>query len=264
MLWGLLLTLSLSGFTKTVPKRVVKPATPFLIYYGWIPTNPHQFLSFAQSLKGYPIVILGSDDEWHSSGDLAATEELIKVLPKVTFYGYVDIGVTDGQPNHSLTTISLYLKQWRKIGARGVLLDCAGPDYGVSHTRLVNSVQGAHDNHLRVLVNSFNPGAVLSIGLRHGDAWLAENWIIQSGAVVNAEQQGENLTALPLLRQHHIMIWMTATDSRPPDALWVALWSERTVKAIQGQAIAVAGPYYSSRSNAVVPAQWIVNTVIHP
>ena len=84
--------------------------------------------------------------------------------------------------------------------------------------RLWASVAAAHQNHLRVLVNAFNPVVVLSAELEPCDSWLAEIWVIQNGQPVNSTVQGENRAALLQLRAHHIAIWMTATAHHPPTA----------------------------------------------
>lgn len=250
---ALLLASPLIGQRAHIPP----PPMPFCLYYGWIPHTPAAYTALAQRLQGYPVVVLGSGDEWAASGDEGPTHRLIQQLRSTQFYGYVDIGVTNGQPDHSLATIQRAVRQWARLGIRGVLLDCAGPSYGVSLARLRASVAAVHANHLRVLINAFTPAVALHADLRPGDAWLAENWVIQDGQPVNATAQGENRAILPVLRAHHIAIWMTATDNRPPTAAWVHDWAAQTIDQLHGQAIAVAGPHYSSVSNAVVPAAWV-------
>lgn len=234
---------------------------PFLIYYGWIPKNHERLVRLKNKMSGYPIIVLGSGDEWRSSGDLAPTRWLISAMSHTVFYGYVDIGVTGSQPDHQLGYIQRSLVAWHNIGALGVLLDCAGPDYGVSPMRLREVVALAHHDHLKVLVNSWNPGAVLGVGLRPGDGWLAENWVIAAGKPINAVVEGENVSAVPELKRHHITIWMTATDSTVPSAAWVTRWARETVSSVDGSYLAVSGPQYSSRSNHVIPANWLIKAL---
>lgn len=230
---------------------------PFLIYYGWIPILPQYFVRLKNRMSGYSTIVLGSGDEWSSSGDLAPTRRLIAEMPHTRFYGYVDIGVTGHQPDHSLHYGAQALAAWHNLGAQGVLLDCAGPDYGVSPQRLRTLVAFAHHDHLHVLVNSWNPRAALHASLEPGDGWLAENWVIAAGRPVNASLAGEQGAALPILRQHHIAIWMTATDRTVPSATWVAHWAHRTAERVHGSYLAVSGPQYSSRSNHIIPARWL-------
>lgn len=234
-----------------------KGVRPFLIYYGWIPHRDKEFNGLLLKMRDYPVVVLGSGDEWASSGDWGAAKMLIHKMPNTRFYGYVNIGVTDHQPDHGLSYIKQALKAWASMNARGVLVDCAGQDYGVSPQRLRVIVALAHRNRLLVVINSWNPESALHAGLRSGDAWLAENWAIADGHRVNARQEGENFTPLPELRARHIAIWMTATDDLPPKLAWVRYWVRMTVDRVHGVAIGVAGPNYSSQTNAVVPASWI-------
>lgn len=264
--WGWFLAAALSavaafgGCASAAPGRGLPQVQPFLIYYGWIPHQPAAFRRFAASVEGYPVVVLGSGDEWPTSGDEGPTIALIQQFPRTTFYGYVDIGMADGQPHHPPRVLQADFYQWHRIGARGVLLDCAGPDYGVSPARLRWAVQAAHQAGLRVLVNAFEPRVVLSAGLQSGDAWLAENWVVADG-VPDATTQGFDWSALSALKARGIAIWMTATDRQPPSRAWVTQWVLATVHAVGGQAIAVAGPDYSSQSNAVVPAVWILSAL---
>lgn len=252
---GLLLTsLAISGI-----RLLAHPAvTPFLIYYGWIPQTRSHEDQWIRKVSGYRIIVLGGGDEWIASGDKVACAHVIKALPHTTFYGYVDIGVTDHQPDHTLTVIGRDLRAWKKLGVQGVLLDCAGASYGVSQSRLRTAVGLAHDQDLKVLLNSWNPQTALVAGLRRNDGWLAENWVIDQGRVVNPSSSQENLTMLPRLRAKHIAIWMTATDSAAPSPTWAQNWAWVTVSRIHGQYIAVAGPDYSSHSNKVLScASWV-------
>jgi len=232
------------------------PVKPFLIYYGWIPTSLVLRREFAERIAGYPLVVLGSGLEWSRNPDHGAARSLIHGVRGTRFVGYVDIGMTHGQPRHSLASVRTALTDWRAMGVQGILLDCAGPDYGVSSNRLRAVVAWAHRQHLTVLVNAFNPQAVLDVGLHSGDGWLAENWVISAG-VPDAATEGFSWTALPLVRKRGIVIWMTATDNRAPGEKWVRQWVPKTVNRIHGSWIAVSGPQYSSTSNAIVPVAWI-------
>ncbi|MCL4319240.1 MAG: hypothetical protein M1596_05065 [Firmicutes bacterium] len=254
----ILIAVTMAGYLDKSRHSLVHP---FLIYYGWIPKNPEHLAQLRGKMSGYSIIVLGSGDERQSSGDLMPTRRLVSSMPHTIFYGYVDIGVTGNQPDHQLGYVERALVAWHHIGARGVLLDCAGPDYGVSPMRLQKIVALAHRGHLKVLVNSWNPSAVLEAGLRAGDAWLAENWVIAAGKPINAAVQGENVAALPELRRHHIAIWMTATDSTVPSAAWVTRWAPKTASLLAGSYLAVSGSQYSSRSNTVIPVSWLTKAL---
>jgi hypothetical protein len=229
--------------------------SPFLIYYGWIPHAQAPFARLAAVVAAYPVVVLGSGDEWVRSGDLGPARALIRRDGTTRFYGYVDIGVTAGQPNHTLGYVAAALDAWHRLGARGVLLDCAGPDYGVDRARRRAAVALAHRLGLAVLLNAFSPLAALGVGLGPSDAWLAENWAVADGRPVGAG--AVDLAGLRLVRAAGIAIWMTATGRRPPGRSEVVAWVRATIARVGGTQIAVAGPNYSSVTNRVVPAAWI-------
>lgn len=231
---------------------------PFLIYYGWIPRRTATLQNLANRMRGYPVVVLGSGDELPVNHELSACRRLMFDLPHVVWYGYVDIGVTGGQPRHTLPSIKAELKAWRRLGVKGVLVDCAGPSYGVTPSRLRWTVTVAHRLSLRVLVNAFTPSVALYAKLARGDAWLAENWAISNDKTVPASQ--EDVSALALLRKRGIPIWMTATGSKAPlSESEIKPWIPSTVSRVGGIAMAVSGPHYSSVSNSIVPASWISN-----
>ena len=236
-------------------RTVIKP---FLIYYGWVPHQPAALRRLADRMRGYPAVVLGSGAELPANHELTACRRLLFDLPQVIWYGYIDIGVTGGQPDHTLSAIKSELKAWRRLGVKGVLLDCAGPSYGVTPGRLRWAVAVAHSLALRILVNAFTPTVALSAGLTRGDAWLAENWAVSSGKSVLPSQ--EAVPELALLKKRGIPIWMTATGSKAPlSESEIKPWILSTVSRVGGVAMAVSGPRYSSESNSLIPASWIAN-----
>ncbi len=211
-------------------------------------------------MRGYPVIVLGSGVELPAHGESSACRRLLRDLPRVDWYGYVNIGVTGGQPDHAPAFIRAELKAWRRLGAKGVLLDCAGPSYGVAPPRLRWSVAAAHALSLHVLLNAFTPGVALRAGLTKGDAWLAENWAVSGGRSVPPTQ--ETVPALALLKKRGIPIWMTATGAKAPvSESEIKPWILSTLARVGGAAMAVSGPNYSSTSNAVVPAPWIARIV---
>lgn len=254
---GLAAGLLLAGSGAGAPAGAMhRAAAPLLIFYGWIPGTKAAFTRMAARMAGYPVVVLGSGDEWPSPGsDRSEAMRMIRTDRSTRYYGYVDLGVTGGQPDHPIGDIARALRAWRRMGAKGVLLDCAGPDYGVSRSRLRAAVSLGHQDGLRLLVNAWDPQAVIGAGLRRSDAWLAENWVMADGRVV--PRDAADWGALPRVRALGVQIWMTATDAAPPSRRWVDTWVPRTVAAVGGSAVAVSGPDYSSQSNAIAPAWWI-------
>lgn len=147
------------------------------------------------------------------------------------------------------------VKEWAALGVKGILLDDAGPDFGVSPNRLRSVIRLVHAWHLRVIVNAWDPAAVIAVGLTPGDGYLAENWAVAAGKTSTPPAQA---AALADIRQHHIAIYMTATTAHAPTTPQIVIHAARaTFSLVPGHYLAVAGPHYSSTSNAIVPASWV-------
>lgn len=255
-LFILLLAVGLAGAACGTAPSPVRAIRPLLIYYGWVPSGRAAFRRMAAAMAAYPVVVLGSGEEWTGvQSNHLEVGRMIATDRRTAFYGYVNLGVAGGQPDHPLAYVERALRAWRAMGVRGVLLDCAGRDYGVSRLRLGAAVRAAHALSLRVLVNAWDPADVVHAGLRPGDAWLAENLVVADG---RPQPHGAaDWAALHMLRAGKIEIWMTATDASPPDRAWIQTWMPRTAARVGGSLIGASGPEYSTRSNAIVPASWI-------
>ncbi len=83
------------------PRPAALPVRPFLIYYGWISHRPSHFDHLAKTMAQYPVVILGSHEEWSQDPDNSPATDLIHRDRRTAFYGYADIGVTHGQTDHT-------------------------------------------------------------------------------------------------------------------------------------------------------------------
>ncbi|PWI54884.1 hypothetical protein [Sulfoacidibacillus thermotolerans] len=232
------------------------PVKPFLIYYGWIPENQHRLLKFSRTIQGYSAVVLGSGDEWSQNNEIHSIQKLESWLPQIRWYGYISIGVTNGEPHHTDEQIEREIVLWKKLHVSGILLDCAGPSYGVDAARRTFALNEVHRAKLHALVNVYTPSVLLSLHPMKGDAWLAENWVISNGrSGINPEQEW---WAIPKIKQHGWGIWMTATGTHAPqNRNTVRQWVYDTTKKVKGTMIAIAGENYSSQSNWVVPASWI-------
>ncbi len=236
------------------------PVQPFLIYYGGIPTQNKQITTFVDQLTGYPIVILGD-----GLSDSAPSSSIIRLAkkssPNIAFFGYISIGVTHQAGNLSVNEVKSLLKQWKQIGASGVLYDTAGPDFGVSYKRLSQLVALAHQYGMRIIVNSWYPQAVLHVGLTRHDGYLAENWYVAEGHV---RSQPVGASYISLIKQEGIPIFMTATGGSHIQSLslpTIKAWVKGSKKVAQGNYIAISDQYYSSDTDYIESAKTLKNII---
>ena len=148
----------------------------FLIYYGWIPTAPVEKCQFDRVLSSMQCVVLGAGLAIPQHPNYVTARGFIQSHPIIHFYGYISVGMSLDQPRHNMQEIVQSARQWYKLGAQGILLDCAGPDYGVTPFRLRSCVHALHQEGLHVIVNAWNPHACLAVGLTPEDGYLEENW----------------------------------------------------------------------------------------
>lgn len=250
----ILLTLSTIGL---LGYRNYAPVKPFLVYYGELPTTIRDVPAFVKRLQGYPVVIIG---DGLSSPIIAS--DIIRLGHRtphpIRFYGYISIGVTHQAGNYSVKQVQSLLLHWKKIGVYGILYDTAGPDFGVSHQRLMKLIQLAHRIGLYVIVNSWFPQAVMNVGLTANDGYLAENWYVSSGEIRSIP---EGVTYVKQLRDHGIPIYMTATGGNRIDTIHQAeirAWIAGSKKVAGGQYIDISDENYSADTDYIEPA-----TIIH-
>ena len=238
-----------------LPRPISMPPQPFLIYYGWFAQNSRVLAQQARAMGHYSVVVIGSGLEHPVNPDFPAVRTVIHEDSATAFYGYLSIGQTAGLPNYSRAAIAQRVKEWAALGVKGILLDDAGPDFGVSPNRLQSVISLVHAWHLHVIVNAWDPAAVIHVGLAPGDGYLAENWAIAAGKVSAPPVEAR---ALAEIKQQHIAVYMTATNAQAPTTPQAVLHDARaTLSLVKGNYLAVAGPHYSSTSNAIVPARWI-------
>ena len=228
---------------------------PFLIYYGWFSQNSPVLAQQARAMGHYSVVVIGSGLEHSVNPDFNAARTVINEDSTTAFYGYLSIGKASGLPNYSRAAIAQRAKEWAALGVKGILLDDAGPDFGVSQGRLQSVISMVHALHLHVIVNSWDPAAVIAVGLAPGDGYLAENWAVAAGKVSTPPAQA---AALAEIRRRHIAVYMTATNAQAPTTPQAVIHDARaTLSLVEGNYMAVAGPNYSSTSNRIVPASWV-------
>ena len=195
---GLLLLLSQALFAQIVPKKL-------LIYYSYpsslnYPTNGYNLTNVANDLAQYDYVVLGGDLELSTHPDHTNTQTIItnSITNNTKFFGYIDLGVTNGTKNYSIAEIQTRINNWKVMGADGIFLDDFGYDYGVSRVRQSAAVQYAHSQNIPVMANAWNPddafGSQVNTNynpsgtatqIQTSDFYLSESFLIQEGAFSN-------------------------------------------------------------------------------
>jgi len=158
------------------------------------------------AFSAYDILVFGDGLEFDAprAGCAGAAEhrfakDLIgRLAPRrISVFGYVDLGRTQG-----LSAAQLHdrIGRWAEMGARGVLFDEAGFDFGVTRARQNAAVRAAHARGLGACLNAFRPDDVFSTrptplnaagggnpdglapAVSAGDAVLVEPFAIADGA----------------------------------------------------------------------------------
>ncbi len=236
----------------------VPPPRPLLIFYGSLPgqASPAQLAPLEAAIKGYGLVVVHSGLESPGNPSATVLTALIRAMPAVAFYGYLALGVTHGEPDYSLSQIRTDLTRWQRLGVRGMLLDTAGHDYGVSTARLAAAMTAAHQLGLRLIVNAYRPQDVLAAPWAAGDFYLAENWALSEGSTPGPRAE-LTLRALYRLERQGVTVAATATEAKgwPFSHSLLEQAVLVTMDMVPGiRWLAVAGPNYSANTDAMVPA----------
>jgi hypothetical protein len=231
---------------------------PFAIYYGWpsyVNGAKEKLERAVAAFDGYRIVVFG-DDTATPEGDALAAPIMAGVAARGGVpYGYITVGVGDGEPNHSLEELRQRLDSWRRLGAGGVLVDCAGADYGVSRARFDAVVRYAHSIGLRVLANAWEPDDVLarSRTMGPGDGYLGENDVLSDGRFLSPATYRPKLAKMAAHKANlGISLYETATtyDLEHADVL-----TAQVLQALKGHpidAFHLNDPVYSSANNFLI------------
>lgn len=224
----------------------VKVVRPFLIYYGYLPSQGGRATArrTADLFAGYPIVVFGQG--WRSPG---IARQVVEDAPHTTFYGYANVG------NVSVRHVLGRFRILSSIGFRGVLLDEVGTGLSAHTKQLQALVDAAHRAGLAVLLNAWDPENVLPLHLTPGvDGILCENWVYSDGTW-HLPRSSEEYADLRRIAARHVQVFMGVTASRAPVSLKAAASPVlRTVLSVYGDFVGVSGPYYSASSGAVFPA----------
>ena len=206
----------------------------------WLdPGEKGAFARLAAELGTYPVVILGSGDEWRSGGDLGATKRLIRVDRASRFYGSPRAAGSRRLEAH-----------WR-----------GGCACGLRRSRLWGFANPlGQDRETRSCVR------IPPSGERVGSSGSGGRGAPQDQRVACGELGGGPGKTISDHRGKPRRIARARTGghtrlddrNRKSSVQWVAT----TLSRVNGAAIAVAGPDYSSRSNVVVPVAWIRQAVL--
>lgn len=240
------------------PSNQAAPIRPFAIFYGWpsYVNGAHGKIARAvAAFDGYGVVVFG-DDTATPEGDPLAAPIMAGVAARGGEpYGYVTLGVSDGEPNHSMEELRGRLDAWRRLGVRGMLLDCAGADYGVSRARFDAVVQYTHSLGLSVLANAWDPDDVLagSRTMGPGDGYLGENDVLSDGRFLSPATYRPKLARMAGYKARlGITLYETATsmDLQHADEL-----AAQVLGALHGygiDAFHLTDPDYSSSNNVLI------------
>jgi hypothetical protein len=180
----------------------------------------------------------------------ALIRQLTTLRRDIQVFGYLPLGDTQALP---MTTLLAGVRHWHSMGVRGVFLDEAGYDFGVTRIRQRAVVEAIHRAGGRAFVNAFNPDDVLSdeaaplnargggnpsglaSPLRAGDLFLLESFVVRNGDVEPADAWFERSRKAAAHRERtgiRVMTVTTAARHRPFErplcemAWWAAtLWA---------------------------------------
>ncbi|MGH3321657.1 MAG: hypothetical protein ACRDN9_16080 [Streptosporangiaceae bacterium] len=233
---------------------------PFAIYYGWpscVNGSGGDVAGAVASFQGFAVTVFGEGNVL-PEGDPEAGRIIAGVAARGTVpYGYVTLGMTEGEPGWPAECLDAFLTSWKVMGVQGVLLDCAGADYGVSRTRFDSAVRHAHGLGLSVLANAWNPDDVLagSSTMGRGDGYLGENDVLRDGRFLPPSTYRPKLTRMAAYKRAlGITLYATGTTPRPAERQHLASRAVTALAPYGVDAFQLTDPDYSSRDNRLAPA----------
>jgi hypothetical protein len=122
------------------------------IYYGYL-SQVNNTSGSSSSIIAYALttfyqfdLLVSVDGLPADSPDINNTKMIIQQLVKQgkEVYGYIDLGVTDGITNKSVTQFLSDVDTWLNIGVTGIFWDDAGKDYGTTRDRQVVAFNYTH------------------------------------------------------------------------------------------------------------------------
>lgn len=202
----------------------------------------------AEVFQPYWLVVLGDGLQDPRHPDHAPTRELVQLAPDTLFFGYIDLGVQSSSgplQNLRQKEIASRVAAWRSLGARGILLDDYGYDYGVTRERQIEAVGHVHEAGLNVIANSWDPRHALDSDpgpanpkglrspLRRSDYYFYESYLVSEGEWVNYKAWRAKANTLgKLLRRQPVGILSCTTTTRSEtdqeriEFAWACAWLE--------------------------------------
>lgn len=199
MLRRLDLFAALAAGAACLPSQTPAPPADFAVYYGW-PTAVNGAWNTAAAaavFAAYERVVLGDGLQSPAHPDHVNTVAIVAAAPQTEFFGYVPLGQLGGGLTES--EIAGRIDAWRAVGVRGIFLDEAGYDYGVTRSLQNAVVRAVHSRQLSAWINAWQPADVFAAApqplnavgggnpgglpceLGPGDRYLLESYQIENG-----------------------------------------------------------------------------------
>jgi hypothetical protein len=146
------------------------------IYYGYpslVNGASGDLHQAAAAFAAYDVVVFGDGLEYEENNDGTGkrpdrtehenTGRIIRIVHdsgrRTAFYGYVDLGMSQ---HLTIPEIERRIKLWMAMGVKGIFLDEAGYDFGVTRTRQNAIVRYTHGLRLSAFLNAYNPDDLFS------------------------------------------------------------------------------------------------------
>lgn len=155
----------------------VKVPARLAIYYGFpslINRSNSNLTQAIAAFANYDLIVLGDGVEFNDiqpqrkppgvgTAEHKLARRLIKQLQRsrrnTRIFGYIDLG---NSQNLTLKELKNRVQLWANMGVKGIFLDEAGYDYGVTRARQNAIISFIHELNLSAFVNGFNPDDLFS------------------------------------------------------------------------------------------------------
>jgi hypothetical protein len=254
----------------------------FAIYYGYpsLVNKAKDLPEAVASFAPYQLVVWGDGVEFDDQQPLRQPHgvgrqehhrarqilQLLKQSPhKTVVYGYVALGDTQ---QLSVATICQRIDLWAAMGVKGIFLDEAGYDFGVTRQRQRQVLDYIHQQGLQAIVNAFDPDDLFSArpvplnargggnptgltsGIMPNDGYLLESFQVREGKRQDTLLDARLTRAVVACRAAQVKLYVTTTTlpTHPFEAqsLQYAWWSAVLIGA---QGFCWGEANYSSTDN---------------
>lgn len=134
-----------------IPKKLA-------IYYGYpslVNSSNGNITKAVSVFKDYDMVVFGSGLEQITHPDNVKTKSIIgnSTMINTQVYGYIDSTI-------SLSAIYIKIELWKSMGAKGIMCDRFGYDFGLTRTKQNSIIDYIHTKNLKAMVNAWEPDDV--------------------------------------------------------------------------------------------------------